>query len=208
MWTGVLPSSQFQLRFRFAPFRFHFREAVGEWLRLSSFFHCLFVYDSPSTTNIGVFHIIHVQSRKSKSNGKRLFKPPPSYLCKCHVISFDRVEYARQDFHTYTNIYTCTCSYYANNIPKARRRKMILIAFLANNRIIFWFKSMNMPLSDWFDEYATILNVNNARNEEKEQKLKRNRAIEMGERGGWWRRARERERDNDGKFEMYIHAMQ
>lgn len=47
---------------------------------------CLFVCDCSSTNN-KVTHIIHVQSRKSEYNGKRLFKPPPSYLCKCHVIS-------------------------------------------------------------------------------------------------------------------------
>lgn len=36
-------------------------------------------------------HIIRVQSRKSEYNGNRLFKPPPSYLCKCHVISCERI---------------------------------------------------------------------------------------------------------------------
>lgn len=61
---------------------------------------------------------------------------------------------------------------------ESETEEMIFIAFLANNRIIFWFKSMNIPLSKWFDECATSLVVNNATKGSRKQE--RNGAIAMG----------------------------
>lgn len=105
----------------------------------------------------------------------------------CDLYRSKKREYARE--HTHREIEREThWTYNSNTIPLEQDDEKWFSSLFSHNRIIFWFKSMNMPLSNWFRRGALPFWMWIIRIREHPT------------------RTRQRVNEHDGKFEMYTRT--